>query len=104
MNKNSENLIRKAISQGNIELAAQILDLSEPKYSKLWLSVEHVCPLCKKPKTDPKEIEFIDLTGMCLSCDHILPDGWDDARDLETDFINAENSLDLIGEEYDEIL
>jgi hypothetical protein len=48
--------------------------------SLIWLITEHRCPECHKAVVDFTEYQFMQSSGMCGSCDHILADGMSDAR------------------------
>lgn len=39
-----------------------------------FLLNEHRCPLCNKAVTNLLEYQFMQSSGMCGTCDHILPD------------------------------
>lgn len=42
---------------------------------------EHRCPKCRRAITDLMDVEFLQDTGMCIGCDHVMSDVIEIARD-----------------------
>jgi hypothetical protein len=66
--------------QGKDELAAAVENLDRAftklnyQANLLWAMREHRCPICDKAVVDPVEYDFMEVSGMCGTCDHVLAD------------------------------
>ena len=74
-----------------------IVTIYNPFLDPLMVTATY-CPTCGRPAKTYEEAEEIRGLGECLGCDHVSGEMLDCQK---YEYVNEENSMDLIGEEYE---